>query len=77
MRKRANILKIFSAFETLKSVTIGILGPLLKSRRCFKYVFVIEDRFTKLVQLVPLERIRSVDVVQAFLKNWVYKYGPL
>lgn len=75
MHKCANHLKLFPAFELQGFVAFDILWLLRKCRRCFLYIIVISKQVTKLVQMVSLRRMRSVDVAQAFLENWVNKYG--
>lgn len=74
LRKRASAVKLFSAYEPLESVTIDILKSLPESPRGFQYINVIADWFTKLVQVVPMRLISLMDVAQAFLDYWVYKY---
>lgn len=59
--KQVGPVKLFSAFKVLESVAINLRG--------FQYIISIADLFTKLVQIVPLKRIRSVDVFQAYLDH--------
>lgn len=68
-RKQTSPLKLYPAFEPLETVTIYILGPLLKSRRGFQYMM-----FTILVHVVLLRSIRPENVAQKLLKHWVHKY---
>lgn len=75
-RKQTSTLELFLAFKTLESVTINILGLVLESRSSFQYIIVIEDRFTTQVEVMPLRRIRKVDVAQAILAQCANKYGP-
>ena len=67
---------LFPATNPLESVAIDILGPLPKSKRGFRFILVIADRFTKLTQVVPLRKITAYDVAVAFVEHWVFKYGP-
>lgn len=76
LRKRASTLKLFLPFRPLKSVAINIIEPLPKCRRGFQFIIMIADRCTELVQVALLRRIRSVNVAQACLEHWIYKYGP-
>lgn len=55
LRERASLLKSFPAFEPLESMDIDILGPLSKSRYSFQSMIAMADRFTALVQTVPLK----------------------
>ena len=76
MRKRTNPLALFPATEPLRDLSIDILGPLTRTKRHFRFVLVITDRFTKLTQAVPLRKINALNVAIAFVEHWVFKYGP-
>lgn len=67
LRKRTSTMNVFPAFEPQKSVAINIPEPQFKSRCGFQYTIVTVARFSRLVLVVPLRRIRSVDVAGAFL----------
>lgn len=76
LRKQTNHWKLYPAFGPLEFVAIDILGLLPKCLCDFQNINVILDRLINLVQMILLRRIRSMNVSQAFLKLWVYKYGP-
>ena len=40
-----------------------------------KYVFVIIDRFSKLISLTALARQDEETIFKTFLHNWIYRYG--
>lgn len=48
LRMQARILKVFTAFEELKSVVIDISGLQRKNLLGFHYIIVIADQFPKL-----------------------------
>lgn len=76
LRKQATHLKLFPGFEPLEFVAIAALGPLPKIQRGFQYIIGIADRFIKQVQVVPFRRIRSTDVIEAFLEQCFFMYEP-
>lgn len=76
LRKWARPLKLFSAFDLLDSLANDILELLHNSRWGYQYIILIAVKFTILVQVVILRRIRSVYVAQEFSEHWVYNYGP-
>ena len=74
--KHTNPLKLFPAERPLESVAVDILGPLPISKKKYRFILVITDRYTKLTQVVPLRRIKAYDVAVAFVEHWIFKYGP-
>lgn len=76
LRKRASPLKLLAGIEPLEPVTTDILEPLPSIRHSFSRIFGIATRIAKLIGVVLLRCIRSVDVAQAFLQHWDHTYGP-
>ena len=76
LRQHSKELKLFPAKAPLESVSIDILGELVTTKRKNCYLLVICDRYTKLVRTIPLSSISSNKVTLAFLKHWVFVYGP-
>lgn len=62
-------LQLFYKFEPLEFVAIENLVLLPESRYGIQYFLFVTDRFTKLVQMVPLKRVRAVNFSQAFFKT--------
>lgn len=75
LRKNTANLKLFSSRVPLELVAIDIFGPLLTTQRGNKFVLVINELFSKLVQTVPLKRITALTVASAFVMQWVLAYG--
>ena len=69
-------MKLFPAKAILESVSNDILGELVTTKRKNRYLLVICDRYTKLVRTIPLSSISSNKVTLAFIKHWVFVYGP-
>lgn len=61
--------QLIPAFNPLKFMAADIQGSLSKSWCGFQYIIFIANRFTKLIQVVPLKRNCSVGVAQALLEN--------
>ena len=76
LRKRTNPFKLFPATKPLTSLCIDILGPLQRTKKGYRFLLVITDRFTKLSQVIPLRKITTYNVAVAFVEHWVFKYGP-
>ena len=76
LRSNSKKMKLFPAKAPLESVSIDLLGELITTKRKNRYLLVICDRFTKLVRTVPLTSISSAKVAAAFIKHWIFVYGP-
>lgn len=74
LRRQAISLKLFPTFKSLDSVTSDIPGPLFQSLQGLQHIFVIMERVTGLVQVVPLRRIRSMDVAQV---DWNFGFTSM
>ena len=55
-------------------VHVDLVGPLLPDRG-FRYLLTAIDRTTRWPEAIPLTDITSETVIQAFLDNWVARYG--
>ena len=76
LRRGSKEMQLFPAQRPLECVAIDILGPLIKSERGYRFVLVITDRFSKLVRTVPMKKVSAFAVAQAFVREWVFTYGP-
>jgi len=75
-RRHTSPMTLLPPKKPLTEVGIDILGPLLNTVDGNRYVFVMSDRFSKLIRSVALRRITAVTVASAFLTAWVAVYGP-
>lgn len=59
MKPRCKIgsMKLFSATAPLQSVSIKILGELIRTQSAHRYILVITDRFTKLAKAIPKKEL--------------------
>ena len=69
-------LKLFPAKAPLESVCIDILGELIRTQRGNRYILDVTDRFTKLVEAIPLKGVFAAEVAKAFVEHWVFNFGP-
>ena len=75
LRLKTKKMRLFPAKSPLESVSIDILGDLIRTPRNNRFLLVITDRFSKLVRTVPLKRITAASVAKAFIQHWVFAYG--
>jgi len=73
--RQVSPMRLFPPTKPLECVAIDILGPLPTSKAGHKFLLVMTDRFSKLTQVTPLKRIKTLDVARAFVNDWVFKYG--
>ena len=76
LRHKTKSLKLLPAKAPLESISIDLLGELIRTPRGNRWLLVITDRFSKLVRTVPLKRITAATVAKAFVHHWVFVYGP-
>ena len=76
LRKRTHPLRLFPARSPLEALSIDILGPLTKTKKGYRFLLLVTDRFTKLTQVIQLRRIDAYTVAVAFVEHWIFKYGP-
>ena len=75
LRKSVKELQLFAASAPLESVSIDVLGELLKTARGNQYLLVISDRFTKLTKSIPFKGVSAAEAAKAFVNEWVLNYG--
>jgi transposase InsO family protein len=56
-------------------VFVDIVGPLPRCRG-YSYILTMEDSFTKWIEAVPLSAISANAVAMAFVRTWIYRFGP-
>ncbi|KAK3086157.1 hypothetical protein FSP39_014434 [Pinctada imbricata] len=68
-------MQITGAGEPGERVAMDILGPLPVTHKGNKYILVIQDYFTKWAEAVPLPDMEAKTIAQAFIDNFVTKFG--
>ena len=76
LRKQTHPLRLFPAQSPLEALSIDILDPLTKTKKGYRFLLVVTDRYTKLTQVIPLRRIDAYTVAVAFIEHWIFTYGP-
>lgn len=66
-----------SGHEAVGMPSSGHIGLLTKNTTGFEYVLVINERLTKLTEVVQIRRIDSHVVSMAFGNHWVFNNGSL
>lgn len=61
--------------EPMERVMMDILGPLPITSRGNRYILVISDWFTKWTECIALSDMETATVAQAFLDNFVSRFG--
>ena len=57
-------------------INVDIIGPLPESQG-FRYLFTIADRYTRLLEAIPIANTRTETCAWALLFNWIARYGVL
>lgn len=68
-------MQVTGAGDPGERVAMDILGPVPTSNRGNKYILVIQDYFTKWAEAIPIPDMEAKTVAQAFIDNYVTKYG--
>lgn len=59
----------------MERVALDIMGPLNETDRGNKYILVVQDYFTKVVEAFPIPNDKAVTVAEVFASQWVCRYG--
>ena len=59
-----------------EQVCLDIVGPLPITSNDHRYVLTMIDRFTRYVEVVPLQTITAEAVADAYIDRWLCRYGP-
>lgn len=69
-------LQLLSLTVPLESVTIDVLGGLIRAQCVDEYLLDITDTHTTLTERVPMKGVSAVVVLKPILNEWVFNYGP-
>ena len=56
-------------------VALDLIGPLPPRKGGKKYLLVIQDCFTKWLEVIPISNKTTTAVTEAFVTTWVSRYG--
>lgn len=74
-QKPAGTLHATDVQRPWEQVIIGLVGPLPRSRRGHTWLFVLQDRFSKWIELVPLRQATANAVTTAVTDRVVLRHG--
>jgi hypothetical protein len=57
-------------------VSIDLVGPLKTTWRGFVYIMVVQDAFSKWIEMIPLRDAKARTVAEMFMNQIVVRYGP-
>ena len=57
-----------------KSINMDIVGPLYESNG-YRYILTIIDKYSSFPEAIPLQNITAETVLNAFLLNWIARFG--
>jgi hypothetical protein len=65
-KRKTSPLKLFPTKGPLESVSMGILGPLPRTKHGNLFLLVISYRYSKVTKTVPLRTVTAISVARAF-----------
>lgn len=74
-QKPAGKMGTINATRSWEIVAMNIIGPVTKSSKRFSYLLVIQDKFTKWIELQPLRQATTGPIVEAFKSKVVLRFG--
>ena len=69
-------LQLFPGTLPFQDVATDLFGPPAKTAAGNEYIMLITDRFSKVVQAIPISKVRAVDCASVLLDYWIGAYGP-
>lgn len=64
-----------NAQQPWEYVAIDLVGPLPRSTQGYTYLCVIQDKFTKWVEIHPLRQPKSTGIIKALKERVIYRFG--
>jgi transposase InsO family protein len=58
------------------TVSMDVIGPVVKSEYQERYILVMQDMLTRWVELAPMRTQAATLVLDKFMAYWVARYGP-
>eukprot|EP01053_Blabericola_migrator_P005245 Blabericola_migrator_1__5244@NODE_2699_length_2446_cov_19_828079_g1687_i0_p1_GENE_NODE_2699_length_2446_cov_19_828079_g1687_i0NODE_2699_length_2446_cov_19_828079_g1687_i0_p1_ORF_typecomplete_len551_score39_10RT_RNaseH_2/PF17919_1/1_2e32RT_RNaseH_2/PF17919_1/6_9e03RT_RNaseH/PF17917_1/8_5e32rve/PF00665_26/2_6e02rve/PF00665_26/1_8e22Integrase_H2C2/PF17921_1/2_4e17Integrase_H2C2/PF17921_1/1_3e04zfH2C2/PF09337_10/2_7e08DDE_2/PF02914_15/0_0043_NODE_2699_length_2446_cov_19_828079_g1687_i03421994 len=74
--RRQGLQRAIKANDAMDIVQLDIIGPLDPTEKGHKYILTAIDTFSRVAWAAPLQRANSAEVTQAFLEQWVLRWGP-
>ena len=74
-RRKRHQMKSYIMGARFERLASDIAGPFPTTERGNSYILVIQDYFTKFIEVYPLKDIESETVADVLLKGWIKRYG--
>ncbi|KMQ89889.1 hypothetical protein RF55_10418 [Lasius niger] len=71
----AGILHATNVQRPWEHVTVDLVGPLSRSRQGHTWLFVMQDRFTKWIELAPLRQATAKNTTKAITERVILRHG--
>ena len=62
--------------DPFQFVSINLIGPLPVERGSYRHLLTIIDHASRWLQAVPLTNVAADTCANAFISQWIYRYGP-
>lgn len=72
LRQNVTELKLYPEKAPLGSVAIDVLVELIRTTRGNLYLLVITDRYTTLVETIPINTDSALELARHFVHEWVF-----
>eukprot|EP01053_Blabericola_migrator_P008601 Blabericola_migrator_1__8600@NODE_4500_length_1119_cov_9_706274_g2759_i1_p1_GENE_NODE_4500_length_1119_cov_9_706274_g2759_i1NODE_4500_length_1119_cov_9_706274_g2759_i1_p1_ORF_typecomplete_len157_score2_25Integrase_H2C2/PF17921_1/1_4e15rve/PF00665_26/2_7e09zfH2C2/PF09337_10/4_3e06_NODE_4500_length_1119_cov_9_706274_g2759_i1463933 len=74
--RRMGLQKSIQANDAMDLIQMDIIGPLDETKARNRYILTCIDTFSRLAWAIPLHTANSAEISEAFLKEWVLRWGP-
>jgi transposase InsO family protein len=62
--------------EPFHTVSVDLVGPVVRSENGEEYILVMQDMLTRWVELAALKHTNSEAIMEKFRVQWIMRYGP-
>jgi hypothetical protein len=62
--------------EPFHTVSVDLVGPVVRSEKGEEYILVMQDMLTRWVELAALKHTDSETIMEKFRVQWIMRYGP-
>ncbi len=62
--------------EPFHTVSVDLVGPVVRSEKGEEYILVMQDMLTRWVELAALKHTNAEAIMEKFRIQWIMRYGP-